>query len=191
MAIVTATAITKYYDLRPFALLPRSHPWSPQSRGPTGGNIASMPPRSTVSVAVVTWSGRGQRSRPRRCDQGGPARQGLRASRRAQPFGAPAGAQRSTVLDAAGHRARKHGQTAEALQSFQRALKIDPNYMAALEGAAQLHYEAGSRRAVPLLNRILQRRPGEPTAHAMLAVLKLPGTASARRRLDTSRRRVR
>lgn len=64
------------------------------------------------------------------------------------------------------------GKPSEALQSFQRALKIDPNYMAALEGAAQLHYEAGSRRAVPLLNRILQRRPGEPTAHAMLAVLE-------------------
>jgi len=64
------------------------------------------------------------------------------------------------------------GKRSEALQSFQRALKIDPNYMAALEGAAQLHYEAGSRRAVPLLNRILQRRPGEPTAHAMLAVLE-------------------
>src|SRR3954447_14939258 len=64
------------------------------------------------------------------------------------------------------------GKPAEALQSFQHALKIDPNDMAALEGAAQLHYEAGSRRAVPLLTRILQRRPGEPTAHAMLAVLE-------------------
>jgi tetratricopeptide (TPR) repeat protein len=64
------------------------------------------------------------------------------------------------------------GKRAEALQSFQRALKIDPNYMAALEGAAQLHYEAGSRRAVPLLNRILQLRPADPTAHAMLAVLE-------------------
>ena len=33
---------------------------------------------------------------------------------------------------------------AEALRSFQRALTIDPNYLAALEGAAQAHYEAGS-----------------------------------------------
>jgi tetratricopeptide (TPR) repeat protein len=64
------------------------------------------------------------------------------------------------------------GKRSEALQSFQRALKIDPNDMAALEGAAQLHFETGSRRAVPLLNRILQRRPAEPTAHAMLAVLE-------------------
>jgi tetratricopeptide (TPR) repeat protein len=59
----------------------------------------------------------------------------------------------------------------DALQSFQRALKIDPSYLAALEGAAQLHFEAGSRRAVPLLNRVLRQRPGDPTAHAMLAVL--------------------
>jgi tetratricopeptide (TPR) repeat protein len=61
---------------------------------------------------------------------------------------------------------------AEALQSFQRALALDPNYLAALEGAGQVHYEAGSRRAVPLLNRILRLRPDDQTAHAMLAVLE-------------------
>jgi hypothetical protein len=27
----------------------------------------------------------------------------------------------------------------EALQSFQRALKLDPNYLPALEGASQVH----------------------------------------------------
>jgi tetratricopeptide (TPR) repeat protein len=64
------------------------------------------------------------------------------------------------------------GKRAEALQSFQRALKIDPNYLAALEGAAQLHFDADSRRAVPLLNRILRLRPEDPTAHAMLAILE-------------------
>ncbi len=64
------------------------------------------------------------------------------------------------------------GKRAEGLQSFQRALKIDPNYLAALEGAAQAQYEAGSRAAVPLLNRILRLRPDDPTAHAMLAVLE-------------------
>ncbi len=64
------------------------------------------------------------------------------------------------------------GKRSEALQAFQRALQIDPKYLAALEGAAQLHYEAGSRRAVPLLNQILRARPENPTAHAMLAVLE-------------------
>jgi tetratricopeptide (TPR) repeat protein len=64
------------------------------------------------------------------------------------------------------------GNTKAALTAFQQALKRSPNYVAALEGAAQLYYQAGSRRAVPLLNRVLRLRPGDPTAHAMLAVLE-------------------
>jgi tetratricopeptide (TPR) repeat protein len=60
----------------------------------------------------------------------------------------------------------------DALGSFQRALKISPDYLAALEGAAQLEYEAGSGEAIPLLHRILLVRPGDPTSHAMLAVLE-------------------
>src|SRR5690349_1623715 len=64
------------------------------------------------------------------------------------------------------------GKRADALQSFQRALKIDPDFLPALEGASQAYYEAGSRRAVPLLTRILRLRPDEPTAHAMLALLE-------------------
>jgi tetratricopeptide (TPR) repeat protein len=63
------------------------------------------------------------------------------------------------------------GKRTEALRSFQRALAIDPDYLAALQGAGQTHYEAGSQRAVPLLTRVLRQRPGDPTAHAMLAVL--------------------
>ena len=63
------------------------------------------------------------------------------------------------------------GRRVEAIKSFERALTIDPNFLAALEGAGQAHYEAGSRRAVPLLERILRQRPDDPTAHAMLAVL--------------------
>jgi len=64
------------------------------------------------------------------------------------------------------------GNVNEALEAFKRALKLAPTYVAALEGAAQLHYQAGSRRAVPLLNRLLQLRPADPTSHAMLAVLE-------------------
>jgi tetratricopeptide (TPR) repeat protein len=63
------------------------------------------------------------------------------------------------------------GKRAEALRSFGRALTIDANYLPALEAASQAHYENGSRKAVPLLERILKQRPGDPTAHAMLAVL--------------------
>jgi tetratricopeptide (TPR) repeat protein len=60
----------------------------------------------------------------------------------------------------------------EALAAFQQALKISPNNIAALAGAAQIEYQQGSRNAVPLLNRLLQLRPTDPTAPAMLAVLE-------------------
>jgi tetratricopeptide (TPR) repeat protein len=59
----------------------------------------------------------------------------------------------------------------EALVAYNKALAISPDYLAALEGAAELEYKAGSNRAVPLLNRILRVRPDEPTTHAMLAAL--------------------
>jgi tetratricopeptide (TPR) repeat protein len=64
------------------------------------------------------------------------------------------------------------GHNKDALTAFQRALKISPNTIAALAGAAQIEYQAGSPGAVPLLNHLLQLRPDEPTAHAMLAVLE-------------------
>ena len=59
----------------------------------------------------------------------------------------------------------------EALASFRSALKISPDYLPALEGAAQLEYKAGNVAAVPLLQRVLQLNPNDPTSHAMLAVL--------------------
>jgi len=63
------------------------------------------------------------------------------------------------------------GDSKQALAAFQRALKISPNSVAALAGAAQIEYEADSPGAKPLLDRLLQLRPGDPTGHAMLAVL--------------------
>jgi len=63
------------------------------------------------------------------------------------------------------------GRDREALVAYDTALAISPDYLAALEGAAELEYKAGSTRAVPLLNRILKVRPDEPTTHAMLASL--------------------
>jgi tetratricopeptide (TPR) repeat protein len=62
-------------------------------------------------------------------------------------------------------------RTREALASFQRALKISPDYLPALEGAAQLEYDAGSASAVPLLQHLLAVHPNDPTSHGMLAVL--------------------
>ncbi|MGB2655719.1 MAG: tetratricopeptide repeat protein, partial [Candidatus Acidiferrum sp.] len=63
------------------------------------------------------------------------------------------------------------GDSKEALTAFQRALKISPNNVGALAGAAQIEYQAGSQKAVPLLNQLIELRPDNSTAHAMLAVL--------------------
>ena len=63
------------------------------------------------------------------------------------------------------------GDPKAALTSYRSALKIAPDYLPALEGAAQLEYEAGSPSAVPLLQHVLRLRPDDPTSHAMLAVL--------------------
>jgi tetratricopeptide (TPR) repeat protein len=64
------------------------------------------------------------------------------------------------------------GDNKAALTSFQRALKINPNNIAALAGASQIEYQAGSQSAVPLLSHLLELRPEDPTANTMLAVLE-------------------
>jgi tetratricopeptide (TPR) repeat protein len=64
------------------------------------------------------------------------------------------------------------GDNKSALESFEHALKISPDYIAALAGAAQIYYQAGDSKAIPLLNHLLQLRSGDPTSHAMLAVLE-------------------
>jgi tetratricopeptide (TPR) repeat protein len=63
------------------------------------------------------------------------------------------------------------GEKREALVSFRHALENSPDYLPALEGAAQLEYENGSKEAVALLQHILQLHPNDPTSHAMLGVL--------------------
>jgi tetratricopeptide (TPR) repeat protein len=45
------------------------------------------------------------------------------------------------------------GKDRDALTAYHRALAISPDYLAALEGAAQLEYKAGNSRAVPLLHQ--------------------------------------
>jgi tetratricopeptide (TPR) repeat protein len=63
------------------------------------------------------------------------------------------------------------GKKNGALADYDAALKIAPNYVPALEAAAEIEYNAGSDRALPLLNRLLNLRPDDPTAHAMLAAI--------------------
>ena len=64
------------------------------------------------------------------------------------------------------------GHEKDALASFQRALKISPDYLPALHGAIQIEFENASPAAIPLLQRVLSLRPGDETSHAMLAVLE-------------------
>jgi tetratricopeptide (TPR) repeat protein len=60
----------------------------------------------------------------------------------------------------------------EALASYQHALNIAPDYLPALEGAAQLNYKVQSAHAIPQLRRILSAEPQNTTAHGMLGVLE-------------------
>src|SRR5437879_3718425 len=63
------------------------------------------------------------------------------------------------------------GRDREALSAYNSALSVSPDYLAALEGAAELEYKAGSPRAIQLLNHIVKLRPDDHTSHAMLGVL--------------------
>jgi tetratricopeptide (TPR) repeat protein len=63
------------------------------------------------------------------------------------------------------------GNRKEALGAFRHALNISPDYLPALEGAAQIEYDIGGNGAAPLLEQILKLHPGDQTSHAMLAVL--------------------
>jgi tetratricopeptide (TPR) repeat protein len=63
------------------------------------------------------------------------------------------------------------GEGAQALIAYKHALQISPDYLPALEGAAEVEYKNGSQAAVPLLERIVKGRPDDKTSHAMLAEL--------------------
>lgn len=63
------------------------------------------------------------------------------------------------------------GSSKAALEAYQHALQISPDYLPALEGAAELEYKASDQAAVPLLERIIKLHPGDQTSHAMLGAL--------------------
>lgn len=64
------------------------------------------------------------------------------------------------------------GNKKEALAAFRKSLRLSPDYLPALQGAAQIEYDAGSPSAISLIERVLRRRPGDRTGHGMLAVLE-------------------
>lgn len=66
----------------------------------------------------------------------------------------------------------EEGRNADALASFRTAIKLSPDYLPAIQGAAQIEYESGSPGAIPLIGHLLRLRPADPTSHAMLAVLE-------------------
>jgi tetratricopeptide (TPR) repeat protein len=59
----------------------------------------------------------------------------------------------------------------QSLASFERALTLDPNSLAALKGATGVAYRTRSPRAAGLVSRVLAREPNDETAHAMSGAL--------------------
>jgi len=61
-------------------------------------------------------------------------------------------------------------ETSAATDAYAHALRLSPDNLAALRGAAQIFDQEHDPRAVPLLRRILALSPGDTTAHEMLAL---------------------
>ena len=66
---------------------------------------------------------------------------------------------------------QKAGNLEEAVKSFETAVNLAPNYLPALEGAAESSYKSGSSKAEFFLNRITALKPEDPIAHAMLGTI--------------------
>jgi tetratricopeptide (TPR) repeat protein len=64
------------------------------------------------------------------------------------------------------------GRRNEALNAYNSALNVEPDYLPALEGAAEIEYNSGGKRARELLERIVRLKPDNPTANAMLGVIE-------------------
>ena len=60
---------------------------------------------------------------------------------------------------------------AEALAVLKTAMEISPDYVPAIEAAAEIEYRQNKPEAAAHLQHLLALRPGEPTAHAMLGTL--------------------
>jgi tetratricopeptide (TPR) repeat protein len=61
------------------------------------------------------------------------------------------------------------GSNNDAINAFDKALGLSPNYTPALKGEVQLLYPAQQKRALPLLEKILEVDPKDETAQEMFA----------------------
>ena len=75
------------------------------------------------------------------------------------------------VLTLRGIALSREGQMGTAKDSFEKALSFCPEFLPALEGAAQIAYSTHSPDATDLLHRILLQRADDQTSHAMLGTL--------------------
>lgn len=64
------------------------------------------------------------------------------------------------------------GKPASALDDYQHALRLEPGYLPALEGAAQTSVQLRRRNAGMLLTELLAQHPDDLTAHALLGMVE-------------------
>lgn len=64
-----------------------------------------------------------------------------------------------------------HGDSTQALASFDKALHLSPSFAPALKGEVQVLFPSGDKRAIPLLEKIIRLDPSDTVAHEMLANL--------------------
>lgn len=63
------------------------------------------------------------------------------------------------------------GQSGDSITDFEKALQVNPNYIPALEGAAETAYDSKDPRAPRYVSHLLKLQPANETANAMAGVL--------------------
>lgn len=109
-------------------------------------------------------------------DPVGPITDAMRAGRFQQALDLARAAERAApkdvrILVLEGMALSKLHQDNDALAVLKRAIAISQDYVPALEAAAEIEYREGKPEAAGRLEHLLQLRPQEATAHAMLGAL--------------------
>ena len=81
-----------------------------------------------------------------------------------------------TLLTLQGIAMSQSGNPAKALTAYREALRRAPNFLAALQGAAEIEFQQRDSSARARLERIVSMQPENPTAYAMLGVLAFERT---------------